>query len=110
MCTRTVDRRERIVFGEQIRSSSEYRSHSAHAPATVALVRTVPSSVPARACSNTSRSHASAVRLVKNPLAGRPRSVQARPILRCACRPSGSRYFAYQSHPSRFAQAGRRGR
>jgi hypothetical protein len=49
MCTRTVDRRDRIVFGEQLRSSSEYRSHSAQASATVALVRTMPGSVPGRA-------------------------------------------------------------
>jgi hypothetical protein len=49
MCTRTLDRRARIVLGEQLRSSSEYRSHSEHASATVALVRTIPGSVPARA-------------------------------------------------------------
>lgn len=51
-----------------------------HASATVALVRTIPGNVPARAWSWTSRSHASAVRFVKNPAAGLPRSVHAGPI------------------------------
>jgi hypothetical protein len=49
-----------------------------------------------------SRSHASAIRLVKNPLAGLPRAVHAGPIFFWTWRPSGSRYFAYQTQPSRF--------
>ena len=69
-----------MVPGEQLRSSAEYRSHSAQASATVAFVRTIPGSVPARAWSCTSRSYASAVRFVKNPAAGLPRSVHAGPI------------------------------
>lgn len=51
-----------------------------HASATVAFVRTIPGNVPARACSCTSRSRASAARLVKNLSAGLPRSVHADPI------------------------------
>jgi hypothetical protein len=65
--------------------------------ANASCVRTIPGSVPARAWSSTLRSHASAVRFVKKPLAGLPRSVHAGPIFLCTWRPSGSRYFAYQT-------------
>lgn len=49
-----------------------------------------------RTSSNTSRSHVSAVRLVKYPSAGLPRSVHADPIRFWTWRPSASRYLAYQ--------------
>jgi hypothetical protein len=47
--------------------------------------------VARRASSSTSRSQASAVRLVKYPVGGRPRSVQAGPIFFWSWRPSASR-------------------
>ena len=75
------------------------RSHSAAASANVAPVRTIPGSVPRRAWSNKSRSHASAVRFVNQPTGGRPRSPHAGPIFFWTWRPSGSRYFAYQTGP-----------
>jgi hypothetical protein len=59
----------------------------------------IPGSVPLCAWSSTSRNHASAVRFVKWPSAGRPRCVHAGPSAFCTCRPSGSRYFAYQRGP-----------
>src|SRR4051812_1589097 len=59
----------------------------------------MPASSPRRACANRSSSHASAVRFVKYPAPGRPRPVQAGPIFFCTWRPSGSRYFAYQTGP-----------
>jgi hypothetical protein len=62
------------------RSSSMNQSHSAAASAKVAPVRTIPGSAPRRAWSSTSRSQASAVRLVNQPTAGRPRSPHAGPI------------------------------
>jgi len=48
-----------------------------------------------------STSHAAAVRFVKNPGAGRPHWHHAGPIRFCTWRPSGSRYFAYQTGPER---------
>jgi hypothetical protein len=46
-----------------------------------------------------SSSHACAVRLVNVPAAGRPRPLNAGPIFFWTWRPSGSRYFAYQTGP-----------
>ncbi len=57
----------------------------------------MPGSFPARTADSTDCSHASAVRLVKNPAAGRPCAVYAGPIVPCTWRPSGSRYFARQT-------------
>jgi hypothetical protein len=83
----------------QARSSTQYRSHSSAARENVTPVRTIPGSVPACAWASTSASHASAPRRLTNPSAGRPGRVHTGAIFFCTCRPSGSRYFAYQTGP-----------
>jgi hypothetical protein len=60
-------------------ASSMNRSHSAAMSANVTPARTMLAGVARRAFARTSRSQASAVRFVKYPVAGRPRSVQAGP-------------------------------
>ena len=76
------------------------RRNSAQASANVAPVSTMPGSVPARAWARTSRTRSSAARFVNQPARGRPRRVQAGPIVRCTWRPSGRRYLARQTGPS----------
>lgn len=82
------------------------RSHSAAASAKVIPDRTMLAGVARLASSSTSRSQVSAIRFVKYPVGGRPRSVQAGPIRFWNWRPSASLYLAYQigrRAPSRFA-------
>jgi|tagenome__1003787_1003787.scaffolds.fasta_scaffold20219474_1 hypothetical protein len=60
-----IEWQSRTVDGLRARSCSIHRMYSAAASAKVAPVRTMPGSVPRRASSSRSRSHASAVRFVK---------------------------------------------